>query len=249
MNQIRQDKIRELISRKEIITIEELRGLFPEVSLMTLHRDLDVLAESGELVKIRGGARTVKRYIDPGFEERRRENLAAKAIVAKKALPLIKPGNAIFLDSGTTMMALAKAMTDTSVTVFTTEPNIAVELLRLPSVSVNLCGGNLNRHTLALSGYSTIEMLEKINLDIAFLAVSGCSPEQGFTCGQESEMMVKRAVIKRARKSAALFDRAKLSRLMPFTFARLNEVDYIISDGPLPKSFATMADEMKVKIF
>ena len=116
-----------------------------------------------------------------------------------------------------------------------------MELCRLSDPVVTLCCGTINRKNLALSGQNTLEMLEKINIDIAFIGVSGCSVDAGFTCGTEGDMLVKRLVIRKARTSVLLCDKTKFSRLMPYTFATMDDVDYLISDGALPEDFSAAA--------
>ena len=64
MNSIRQKKICDFIESRQIVTIKELQNLYPDVSLMTIHRDLDALVQSGSVVKIRGGARAVRHTPD-----------------------------------------------------------------------------------------------------------------------------------------------------------------------------------------
>ena len=100
----------------------------------------------------------------------------------------------------------------------------------------------MNRKNLAVSGQNTLEMLEKINIDLAFIGVSGCSVEAGFTCGTESDMLVKRLVIRKARTSVVMCGREKLSCLMPYTFAQLSDVDYLISDEAMPEGFSEAAE-------
>lgn len=241
MNQMRQEKIDRLIQENKVATIKELQELCPEVSLMTIHRDLDTLESLGHIIKIRGGARAINQSEDPVFEIRERENLAAKAQIAQKAVEMIRPGSSVFMDAGTSNLFIAKALPDIHLSVVTTGPNIALELRHLTKPSINLCCGNLNRDNLAVSGHNTMEMLEKINIDLAFIGVSGCSIESGFTCGNEGDMMVKQLVIKKARTSAVLCDASKISLLMPFTFAKFEDIDYIISDGSLPEDFVRAA--------
>ncbi len=248
MHRIRQELIRDLVEKENTVTIAQLRQLCPEVSLMTIHRDLDALQAQGVLVKVRGGARGVRHSGDPGFEERSQENLAGKTLIAQKALGLIQQGSSVFLDASTTNLVLARKLPDISLRTFTTGPNIAMELCRLHEPTITMCCGTLNRKNMAVSGQNTLEMLEKINIDLALIGVSGCSAEAGFTCGSESEMMVKRLVIRKARTSVVLCDKAKFSRLMPYTFADFSDVDAIISDAPLPGAIAQAAGLAGVKI-
>ena len=248
MNRIRQEKIKKYVESKSIATIQELRELFPEVSLMTLHRDLNALEEMGIITKYRGGVRSVHQLDDIEFNIRMKENTVGKTSMMKKAMKLLRPQSSIFLDTSTSNIILARNLPDMDVNITTISPNIALELCRLKNATINLCGGMMNPRTLSVSGINTLEILEKINIDLAFIGVSGCSSEVGFTCGTEADMLVKRAVIKKARTRVVLCGADKLKRLMPYTFAGFSDVDYIISDEPLPEDFASKCEESGVKI-
>jgi len=248
MYSIRQEQMKEYIETKNVVTIRELQSLFPEISLMTIHRDLDALERNGSVVKFRGGAKSVRHTGDLEFDVRMHANNPGKNTIAQKALQLIQPHSAVFLDASTTNLALARALPDINLHVFTTGPSIALELCRLHNPVVTMCCGTINRNNLALSGQNTLEMLEKVNIDLAFVGVSGCSVEAGFTCGTESDMLVKRQVIQKARTSVLMCGRDKLSCLMPYTFANFSDVDYLISDEPMPEEFAQKAMEAGVKL-
>ena len=248
MNHVRQELILNFIERHNVVTIKQLQQLCPEVSLMTIHRDLQALEDRGAVVKVRGGARSVRHAGDPGFDVRLQENNIGKTTIAKKALELIQPNSSVFLDASTTNLILAKNLPDLSLNIFTTGPNSAMELCRLTNPVVTLCGGTINRKSMALSGRNTLDLLEKINIDLAFIGVSGCSAETGFACGRESDMLVKRLVIRKARTSVMVCDHAKFTRLMPYTFADFADVDYLISDEPLPENVRLAAESAGVKI-
>ena len=85
MYSIRQEQIREYIEQKNVVTIKELCALFPNVSLMTIHRDLDALERNGSVVKFRGGAKSVRHTSDVEFNVRMLENNAGKDAIARKA--------------------------------------------------------------------------------------------------------------------------------------------------------------------
>ena len=248
MNKVRQEKIRREIERCHVVTIRQLQALCPDVSVMTIHRDLDALEQTGAIVKIRGGARSVHHAGDPGYDVRMQENNGGKMIIAQKALELIQQGSSVFLDASTTNLMLARTMPDLNLNIFTTGPNVAIELCRLHNPNITLCCGTMNRKNMALSGPNTLEMLQKINIDIALIGVSGCSAEAGFTCGTESDMVVKQMVIRKARTSVLMCSKEKFSRLMPYTFAQFADVDYLISDGPVPESIRRAAEGTKLQI-
>jgi len=248
MYSIRQEVMRNYIEENNVVTIKQLQALFPEVSLMTIHRDLDALEKAGSVVKFRGGAKSVRHEGDLEFDIRMQANNPGKSIMARKALELIQPHTAVFLDASTTNLAIAKTLPDINLNIFTTGPSIGIELCRLANPVVALCGGTLNRKNMALSGRNTLEVLEKVNIDLAFIGVSGCSAEAGFTCGTESDMVVKQMVIRKARTSVVMCGREKFSRLMPYTFARFSDVDYLICDGNVPEGVRTAAENTKMRI-
>lgn len=248
MYNIRQEQMREFIERKNVVTIKELQELFPNVSLMTIHRDLDTLEENRAVVKFRGGAKSVRHTVDPEFTVRMQENNAGKLAIAKKALELIQPHTSVFLDASTTNLFLARNLPDINLNIFTTGPSIAVELCRLHNPVVTMCCGTVNRKNLAVSGQNTLEMLENINIDMAFIGVSGCSVEAGFTCGTEADMLVKRMMIRKARTSVLMCSQEKFKCLMPYTFATLPDVDYLITDNHLPEGFQQAAKDAAVRI-
>ncbi len=248
MNQIRLERMKAYIEQKGVVTIKELQTLFPEVSLMTVHRDLDALMESGSVVKFRGGARSVRHDGDPEFNVRIGENNSGKFAIAQKAMELLQPHSSVFLDASTTNLMLARSLPDINLNIITTGPSIALELCRLHNPAITLCCGTVNRKNLALSGQNTLEMLDSINIDIAFIGVSGCSVEAGFTCGTEGDMLVKRKVIQKARTCVVMCTKEKLKCLMPYTFAKFADVDYLICDESLPEPFLTAMQEAGLKI-
>jgi DeoR/GlpR family transcriptional regulator of sugar metabolism len=248
MNNIRQIKIKEYISDKQYVSLDEVRGLCPDVTLMTLHRDLDALAREGLVYKLRGGARVVGQSGDPSFKSRETFNVGAKGIIAAKAVELIAEGGAIFIDAGTTTLAVIRALQDINLTVITNGANFANELQRFANVTTYMCCGALNRSNMALSGQSTLDFLGGINIDLGLLGVTGYSDGSGFTCGKESEMHVKKLIIQKARKSVVLMDASKLTRIMPYTFADLEDIDYVIGDGALPGDFIRRAEAAGVII-
>ncbi len=248
MNSIRQQIILDYIERNHVVTIRQLQQLCPDVSVMTIHRDLDALEQRGSVVKVRGGARSVRHTGDLAYDIRMQENVEGKLHMADKALTLLRPNATIFLDASTTNLMLARKLPDIQMNIFTTGPNIAVELSRLQNPNITVCCGTLNRKNMALSGSNTQQMLENINIDMAFIGVSGCFAEAGFTCGTEADMVIKRTVIRRARTSVMMCDSGKFSRLMPYTFAAFDDVQYLVCDKDVPGSIADAARRSGVRI-
>ncbi len=246
MNQLRRERIGKYIQEKGAVTVKEVSALFPDVSLMTIHRDLEKLEEEGLIIRTRGGAVSATSAGSPTevkLEARMQTNWKEKREMAQKALRLLEPGSAVFLDAGTSNMALAQAVPDMDINIFTTGPNIVLELGKLSIPTVHMCGGTLNRFNQAVSGQSTLQMLEQINIATAFLGVSGYTEENGFTCGKEDEMLVKRLMMRKAGKKVILMDSSKCGRILPYTFGNVEDVDYIVSDGRLPEEVRERAEQ------
>lgn len=243
MNLIRHERIKEYVKNKSVATIKEIQGLFPDVSLMTIHRDLNLLEEQGVIIKLRGMVKYVTYKDDVDFNVRMEENTPGKLSMVKKAVNLFQPHSSVFLDAGTSNLFLARNLPDISLNVVTTSPGIALELCKLHNPAVTVCCGTMNRRNMSVYGQNTLEMLDKINIDIAFIGVSGYSKNAGFTCGTEGDMLIKKTVIEKARVTVMMCGAEKLDRLMPYTFGTISDADYIITDGRLPEDFVTDAEK------
>lgn len=248
MNQIRREKIRKYIQEKGAVSIKELTELFPDVSVMTIHRDLAKLEEERLIIRTRGGAMALNYHgvTEGKLETRMQSNVVEKRDIAHKALGLIYTDSTVFFDAGTSCMALAQVLPDIELNIFTTAPNIAVQLSHLVNPTIHMCGGTLNRANQAVSGASTLAMLEHINIATAFIGVSGYTPDGGFTCGKEDEMQVKRLIMKKAARKVILMDSSKCGKIFPYMFGEMEDVDYVISDGNLPEEFLKLAEEANV---
>jgi DeoR/GlpR family transcriptional regulator of sugar metabolism len=251
MSSKRKDTIKELLQQKPFVSLHELENLFPDVSSMTLRRDIEFFERMGEAIKVRGGARSMKfitTSMEEAYNQRLSENTSAKEKVALKAIELIETGRSLFLDSGTTMMILSSLLPDERLNIITTGPNIALELIKKSLPIVNLVGGMLNRDNISISGSQALRFLSDFNIDIAFIVPSGLSLHNGFTSGNYIECELKRLVVEKARKVVVLMDSSKLDKILPYTFCGINDVDVIISDDDLPADMIANAEKNNVKI-
>ena len=251
MSNQRRTKIKDYIDSRGEATVAELLALCGSCSNMTLWRDLKQLEEEGSIRRTRGGAISL-RLIQPDTEglyiRRSRENINAKRAIARTAVKYITPGHAIFFDAGSTIMELARLLTDEHYTVITSGANIAIELSQLRSCNAICVGGQLSANTLSFSGPHADAFINSVNVDTAVMATSGFSLKHGFTSGSFTEHELKRSVIAKAEKVIMLMDASKLQRNLPFTFATLNDIDIIITDKPLPEDVMEKCRAAKVKV-
>jgi len=229
----RQQKIQSIISENGEAKLCELESFFPDVSSMTLRRDLEKLETQGEIVRTRSGAKSIAyltRLSEAQFSERESENIAEKNYIAQTAYQYIKQDSSIFLDTGTTVTGLSRLLGNDKLFIITTAPNIALECAKNPDNTVFMTGGQLSRGNLSLSGVNALSFLEHINIDVAFMASSGFTYSNGFTCGSFDECQIKKRVIEKAAKVIMLMDSSKFGRGMPFTFAGLSDIDLLVTD-------------------
>jgi len=249
----RQKRILQLIENKGEVQLQQLKDLFPEVSMMTLRRDLISLESEGHLIRTYGGAISVKKVSDINGEEdaysrRAQENVEAKMKIAEKALPLVEKGRSIYFDAGTTLMCLAKIIPDDSFSIVTSSANISLELVKKLRTSVVVLGGHINRNTLSMSGPNAISLLDTINIDLAFMSASGFSIDNGFTISNIYECELKRKVIKRAKKVIVLMDTSKINKDLAFTFANLEDINVLVCETKLPPEVEAEANKYGVQI-
>jgi DeoR/GlpR family transcriptional regulator of sugar metabolism len=219
------------------VTTEQLFKQFPHITPKTIRRDLTYWERAGAILRSHGKARVNRQYMfqpEAHYSERESENLPAKKALAASAVALLKDRRSLFIDSGTTMMALARHLPDDNLSILTAAPNIAMYITaQKPSCSVLLTGGSLNPKTLSCSGYGSMDLIKLINLEIAFMAASGYTQNSGFTVGEHFECELKRAVIAKAETVVMLMDSSKTGKCMPFTFARPSDIQILVYDGSI----------------
>lgn len=253
MGNDRQQHILKLLEQKGEVHLQQLKEVFPDVSIMTLRRDLINLENEGRLIRTHGGAVNVKKITEHGGEEdaysvRASENVDAKIAIAQKAVSLVEKGRSVYFDAGSTIMCLAKSLPDDNLSIVTNGANTALELVKRAGVSVVATGGLVNRNTLSMSGPDAMSMLDTINIDLAFMASSGFSIDNGFTVSSIYEAQLKRKVVKRAKKVILLMDSSKINKDLAFTFGSLEDLDVWVCEKKLPGDIEAEARKYGVKI-
>ncbi len=236
MNYPRRVLVREILTSKPFTSLKELEARFPDVSSMTLRRDIEFFERQGDVIKVRGGARSMK-FITTSMEEkittRVTENTYPKQKIAQEAAKFIETGRSIFLDSGSTTIQLAPLLPAGRLSVNTTDPTLALELVKKENVMVSLVGGLLSKDNLSLSGMQSVDYVNKVNIDVALISPSGFSLNNGFTSGNYNESELKSSIVKKAGRVIMLIHSSKIGKSLPYTFCGLEQVDILITDLPL----------------
>lgn len=201
----------------------------------TIRRDLRELASEGRLQRVHGGALPSSPAV-ADFAGRQQLATDAKVAIGRAAAKMIRPGQVVILDGGTTTLQLAIHLPhDLRATVVTHSPTIAVELVEHPAIEVVLIGGKLFKHSVVTVGAAAIEAIARIRADIYFMGVTGIHPHAGLSTGDLEESHIKRALSASAAETYVLVSAEKLNAASPYVIASLSEVDGIVVEPGIPE--------------
>jgi len=201
------------------------------VSDDTIRRDLDTLAEMGLLQRVHGGALWRARLNDD-YTARQGEDVAAKQSIAQATAALIRPGQVVILDGGTTSLAVAQHLPQKlEATVITTSPQVAVALAAYPGIEVITIGGRLYRYAMVAIGASTIAALRGIRADLCILGVLALHPELGISVIDREEAAVKQAMIEGAVDVVAPTTQSKLGTVAPFIVGPTSTLTHLVTES------------------
>ena len=231
----RQRLIKEQALKMGEITISGLAKRF-DVSIETIRRDINMLAEKNLLKKVRGGAVPVQYAVrEDAYEIRYRKNHESKrAIGAFIAENLIEDNDSIALSSGSTMEVLAECITAHNLLVVTNSINIAAILQNrqrqnLWSGEVIMLGGVMRADEHYTGGTIAVDMLRKFTFNKAFLGISAISGRDVMTSNIE-EGVIMSTMIDHARFCCVAADSSKFDVRSTYTFADLAEIDAIVTE-------------------
>ncbi len=246
MKRERIEEIAEIIDKRGKMTLEQLEEVFPHVSQMTLRRDLFQLEEDGRIIRVRGGAMSVKevqKVSGEAYTKKTTINTDAKIVIAQKAAALIDEGISLFLDGGTTAMYLSKEMPDIACNVFTNGIAVAMELAQKKNVAITVVGGQLMKDNLSTSSPAAKEYFALTNFEIAIVSATAFTPENGFSCNSQIESDLLKQVFAKARHVYMMLDSSKIGKINPYTFAHIEDIDVLITDNNFPKEYKALFEQ------
>jgi DeoR/GlpR family transcriptional regulator of sugar metabolism len=165
--------------------------------------------------------------------------LDGKAAIGRVAAAMVRRGQVVFLDGGTTAVQLARHLPRAlEATVVTHSPSVALELVEHPGVTVELIGGRLFKHSVVAVGATAIEAISRVRADIYFMGVTGVHPEMGLTTGDPEEAAVKRALCRYAAETVVLASHEKLGAASSYVIVPIGEVETIIVEATTPPETA-----------
>lgn len=200
----------------------------------TIRRDLRDLAQEGLLQRVHGGALPASPAV-ADYASRETLSVSAKQMIGRTAAQLIKDGQVVFVDGGTTAVQLVRQLPrGLQATVVTHSARIAVELVTHPTVEVVLIGGRLFKHSIVSVGAAALDALQHVRADVYFMGVTGVHPQAGLSTGDFEEAYMKQAISRLAAETYVLASREKLGAASQYVVMPLAEVTGLIVEAGLP---------------
>lgn len=200
------------------------------VSEDSIRRDLRDLADTGQCIRVYGGALPVP-AADRPFAERLSLETDSKERVARVAAARILPGSTVIIDAGTTALALARLLPDDpTLTVITPSPAVALAVAEHSPARVIMVGGELGRHSMVANGALATEAIRRLSADACFLGVTGVHPDHGLTTGELDDAATKRALAERSTEVYVLASEEKIGAVSRYPVLDLDEVTEVIVD-------------------
>lgn len=228
--EVRLANIRKLLKEHGMIRVEELcKDL--NVSAATVRRDLAELHSRGLAQRVHGGAVYIAGILDePVFDDKTSIAGKQKQYIAKLALKLIKPNDSIFLDGGSTVLALARLLSDMPRLTIVTNSLRVASALSGSGPRVIVAGGELRRLSQTFVGAMTAPLLGELCLDKAFMGTIGLSEKEGLTTTDPGEAFTKKLVMSRASKTILLADSTKLGKVSFSRFGNITDIHTLVTD-------------------
>ncbi len=245
----RRQTIVDLIQDEGRVSVSNLSDRFG-VSEVTIRADLKALADQGHLLRTHGGAIPIGYGLQElSLTRRRQQRIAEKARIASAAAAFVGDGEAVFLDSSSTALAIVDHIKQRrDLTVITNSLVVAQEMLGLPNVSVVMPGGTLHHDTASLIDAGGLALLERYHIARGFFGAHGLTLEDGLTDVSEPEANLKRPLVQMCYEVIAVLDDTKWGRAGVASFAWVRDIDRVITTGDAPETLVSAVRARNVDV-
>ncbi len=244
----RRSKIMSLLNENKSVLVNETAALF-DVTEETIRRDLKDLENQGLLVRTHGGAVLSEDVrIEAPLEIREGINIRGKDIIGQRAALMVNDGDTVILDASTSSLYVAKHIKDKKgLTVITNAQRILIELSDCEDITLVSSGGIMRRKSLSFVGRAAENAISNYYANKLFFSCKGFSPKVGLTDSNEQESDMRKTMIKCCEKAIFLCDHTKFDRVGYVNTAKLEDIDTIITDIPLPEAWDAYLKESSIK--
>jgi DeoR family deoxyribose operon repressor len=254
---LRLNKIITLLQNHGILYVKDIAKKL-EVSEMTVRRDLVKLKNNNFIERQHGKAVLLRGNVVSSYEDI--ENIYSlssasqkmneeKKLIAQYAATLVKEGEVIILDNGSTTDKIADYITgEMELTVVCYNLNIAAKLSRKEKINILLAGGYYHPSDQMFESYEGLQFLRAIRAHKLFLSASGVHESLGMTCAHSFEVLVKQTVLQSALTKILVADSSKFGAVTTVFFSSLNNLDMIITDKGIPKEWIDIIQSKNINL-
>ncbi|OFS22318.1 MULTISPECIES: DeoR/GlpR family DNA-binding transcription regulator [Corynebacterium] len=250
----RRRQIASLTAVEGRVNVTELSHKF-DVTAETIRRDLAVLDREGVVHRVHGGAVASQTFQTAEFtlDTRSRSATGAKSAIAEAALEFLPetPGS-IFLDAGTTTNALSDLIAASplanQLSIVSNSLPIALSLANNGIKDVQLLGGTVRGISQAVVGDTALRTMALLRADVAFIGTNALTLDHGLSTADAQEAAIKAAFVTNARKVVVLCDSSKLGNDYLVSFAKISDIDVVITDSAAPQSFVDALREREITV-
>ena len=243
MRDNRRKEISAYISRQQFASMSELCEVF-HASINTIRADVAFLEQTGTVEKVYGGVRSVLQQEIPLFTQRAQLHTDAKLAIARAAAALLNDGDTLFVDAGTTTMHLFGFIPpEQRLTVITGNLHLIAQANTRPNIELVVLPGCVNRRTNSVSDVSTLEFLGRHHFIKALMATTGLSDDGKLNVSSYLEYEIKQLALRQSGQRILLCDSAKFGATGLLSYASLDDIDVLITDGGCPEALRKLCDE------
>ncbi|NOI67043.1 transcriptional repressor AgaR [Vibrio sp. 99-8-1] len=245
----RRQKIVELIRKNGEGKVDDFSARFA-VSTVTIRHDLNLLEQQGCVYRCYGGATINHNFaFDQPLHRKGLLNKSTKEKIAIVAASMIQDGEAIILDSGSTIGYMTEYLDrKKDLVVMTNAINTAYQLTAYENVDLFVVGGNLRRSSCSLIGSHGVQQVKDYRFDKLFLGVDGFDLDAGVTTPNQNEAQVNRAMCEVSRQVIAVTDSSKFGRKSFCMIKAAKEIDVLITDSEIPEHYLQTLTDMGVEV-
>lgn len=242
-------KILDLVKKKTVVRTQDLIEQLG-VSRETIRRDLSHLEEQGLVKRVYGGITHVHRTTgEPPYQTRETSNIAEKEAIGRAAAQLVKDGEVVLLDGGTTVTEVARHLYHrNNLTIITNSLRAAYELVPKPSIKVYMLGGHMRDGDFSTSGYLAESALRDFYVDKAIIGAGGVSVDEGVTDYYEPEARLRRLMAERAKEVILVADHSKIGVVAFVNCCGLESIDVCVTDDKADQEILGQMEEQGVKV-
>ena len=244
---IRHQQILELLNKNGIVETKTLSSLL-YTSELTIRKDLNELYDRGKLQRQYGGARSIITTELP-ISERQKRNFMKKKAIGKAAAVLVKDGDSLFIDGGTTTEQIIENLASLNgLVVITNSINILNKLMHSGNINIYVPEGKIDITGFSIIGSLAENALQKYNARISFIGVDGVTSKQGLLNNSFEATSISRIMLKNSQTKVLLVDSSKFEIIGSIKLCDLKDIDVLITDKDVPQEYVNICKDLNIQI-